>query len=302
MNDGSRVWPEEFPPDTTLARYWGSDCLKESRRPSVTSVMTIDDLMGVISDTRARTPHLSVYLEGRPVEQQRYTVTRNVGGSLGTGFLNHGALRALLADGASLKLSALHEYWPPADRLRRQVQARTGLSAAVAAILSPPGVGAFVLHQDVEHVFVLQTYGSKRWQVYRPFPGQSSVGSVSRPEGVEPAHDTRLTAGDFFYVPSGWPHVAACTDEWSLHVTTSIRPVLAAEVIRPRVNALLADLAMREISPSPFGELVDTAPAVAAVVGDLARQLEKTPWEVRPVPPVPPDNTEAELRMLLGLK
>jgi hypothetical protein len=300
VSDEQAGWPEEFPESGTLAKYWGTDCLRVSGLPSVSDVMTIHDLIGLIGDSRARTPHLSMYMEGRPVEHRHYTSTRNIGGSLGTGFVNHVALRKLLADGASIKLSGLHDYWAPADRLRRHVQTCTGLSTAVAAILSPPGVGAFVLHQDVEHVFVLQTYGSKRWEVYRPFPGQATIGSVTKPEDVKPEHDIRLKAGDFFYVPSGWPHVATCTDEWSLHVTTSIRPILAAEVIRPQVEALLADLAMREVSAAPFGKPFDGAPTISAIVADLVRELEQTTWQARPMPPIPPNETDAELRELFG--
>lgn len=275
-------WPAEFPATSELARYWGRECrYKPGHNADRASLLTLDDVRAVLADGRARYPHFILFADGRPVEPRQYLAARNVGGSLGMDFLNLRAVHRFLSSGASLKLSSLDDYWSRAASLRSAVQAQMGTTTGVAAIVSPPGQGAFVLHQDVEHVLVLQTSGSKRWKVYDRFPGQDATGSVSLPEGVSPVLDITMSAGDVLYVPSGLPHVAQCADEWSVHVTFSVKPVTAADVLRPRVEELLRRFTMTVVGGGPFGTADgEGEAAVAQVAKQLAAELLETQWRM----------------------
>lgn len=270
-------WPEALPPESELAGAWGTGCLLTSglaRRP----ILTIDDVLDMVCDGRARHPHFVVNEGNMPLPATRYTSSRVVAGTQVPGYLRLDQIEAALARGASLQINAVHEYVPAVADVCRVVAERTGLEAAAVAFLSPPGRGALALHQDPVHVVALQAEGSKHWKVYEPFEGQDAAGPVRLPVGASPAIETVMTPGSVVYMPPGRPHRAACEDDWSLHVSIVLTPVTTHQVVRARLEELLGQIPEREVhrrwGPADPG-------TVKSAVEELAAGLSATDWQAR---------------------
>jgi hypothetical protein len=106
-------------------------------------------------------------------------------------------------------------------------------------------------------VFVLQTYGSKRWRIYGspiklPLLDRPYVADPSQDPGV-PSAEFSLNSGDLLYIPRGYLHDAVSLETSSLHLTIGIRPVTWASVIFDAVQAVIdQDSRMRESLPPGF--------------------------------------------------
>lgn len=95
------------------------------------------------------------------------------------------------------------------------------------------GVRAFGTHFDNHDVIVVQTEGSKVWNLYENRADNpvkflpDDANSRLWFEQTRGALMTKITlrAGDVLYVPRGWYHDALATDGPSLHVTFSISPM-----------------------------------------------------------------------------
>ena len=81
---------------------------------------------------------------------------------------------------------------------------------------------------------VVQLDGAKRWRLYGPTRSAPMYRDVAVPEAPlgEPVADLVLTAGDILYLPRGWWHaVAASEDQHSLHVTCGLQSATGADLI-----------------------------------------------------------------------
>ena len=124
-------------------------------------------------------------------------------------------------------------------------------------IPTPPNEKGLKTHYDTHDVFVLQTYGAKRWRIYDlpvrlPLTDHPYVADVSNDPG-EPSAEFTMNSGDLLYLPRGYLHDAVSLEASSLHLTIGIKPVTWASVIFDAVQAVIdRDLRMRESSPPGF--------------------------------------------------
>lgn len=254
-------WPESLPNKADLAAHWGRSCFPTSR-PQATALFTLQDLYEVLCDSRTTSEYVAVSTkEHRMAHATEYTVRD---GSLSErvaaptiGRLDLRRVEDFLSDGASLILYRVHEYNRALRHVCRMLQEATGRIAEAVVFLSPPSRGALPLHQDKVDVIVVQSSGTKHWRIFDPFDGQSEPGLVTVPEGVEPAHRLTLTPGDVCYMPAGRPHQARSSDDWSLHISITTRPIDPEWVIHEHLHRILPDLPKTRIYPGwdgSFGE------------------------------------------------
>ena len=61
----------------------------------------------------------------------------------------------------------------------------------------------------------------------------------------DPVEDLVLEAGDTLYLPRGWPHEAATSDEDSLHITVGLHPQTRLDALRAALESCADDVEFR---------------------------------------------------------
>jgi ribosomal protein L16 Arg81 hydroxylase len=159
-------------------------------------------------------------------------------------------------DGFSLIINHLDRVSPKVS-LFNQALARHFIHTYTVMYMTPPHSQAVPVHSDHQDVFIMQVYGKKVWQVYKPMQplpyGHEMVGKdgkVLTPEEIGPAvmKDVLLEQGDMLYIPRGFLHQAVTSSSASLHLTLTVptHDFTYAKVISRAVeNALSGVLSSR---------------------------------------------------------
>jgi hypothetical protein len=297
-------WPLPLPDEAELASHWGRDCLFVER-PQATRLFDLRSVRDVLCDGRTTSGHVTISTgdDFRNVDASEYTVGRNTEGhapDLAPERIEPRRVLEFLRAGSSLILPNVQEYDHGVRRICRAVQARTGRPVEALAFLSPPGKGALPLHQDRVDVIVLQTAGTKHWQIFEHFPGQEGSGPVRKPQGAEPAYRFTLTPGDVCYMPANWPHRTRSDEDWSLHISISVSPIRLHRILDDSFHRALADIPEEDFHPAWDGSMEDPSP-IDRAVENLSRTMMKASddWNVRPAEAY---RTHDEIAEVLGIE
>jgi len=168
-------------------------------------------------------------------------------------------LEGVLSDmraGGTLVLDQLHHREPKLSLLCRVLAAELGHRFQVNLYLTPSRGKGFTPHWDNHDVFILQTVGSKSWNIEkqrRVFPGKTdSMGDDGR-ELRGDLHSFVLEQGDLIYIPRGFVHAAECESEPSLHITLGVTGVFWDDLLYAAVkSAILQDERLRHTLPLGF--------------------------------------------------
>ena len=152
------------------------------------------------------------------------------------------------AQGATIVVQGLQLHWHPAALYCRELESRLGCPVQANAYYTPAAAQGFAVHHDTHDVFVLQVSGRKRWRLYEPLlelPLKRQRWSTGLGEVGEPVDDLLLGPGDTLYVPRGWPHEAATSDEESLHITVGLHPQTRVDALRAALESCAEDVEFR---------------------------------------------------------
>ena len=123
-------------------------------------------------------------------------------------------VRALHAAGATVVVQKPHEHAESVRALAAEVGDLVDRDVDTVAFWTPAGhQQGLAVHTDDHDVLVVQTVGSKEWEIHGP-------DGIDRPV---------LTAGQAMLVPEDVPHCARSRDEQSLHVSFAMFPRAAAD-------------------------------------------------------------------------
>jgi 50S ribosomal protein L16 3-hydroxylase len=162
-------------------------------------------------------------------------------------------VRELLADGYALGVRHAHEH----------DEALAGLAAAFAAdfraaidvhlYCTPAGRPGFSWHYDAEEVFVLQTAGSKEWQLRKntvnPWPLVETLPQDMRYEReIMPLLRCNLAAGDWLYIPTGYWHRTEAGEE-SISLSVGVLAPAAIDAFDFLRSELVGSLRWRQRLP-----------------------------------------------------
>jgi bifunctional lysine-specific demethylase and histidyl-hydroxylase NO66 len=273
-------------PDTFATQYWG-------RRPLLTRAAELGSGFADLLDAAAvdelvsrrglRTPFLRMAKDGAVLAPAKFTRGGGAGASVSDQAADDRVL-AMVGEGATLVLQALHRTWPPLVGFASSLAAELGHPVQVNAYVTPPQNQGFAPHYDVHDVFVLQVTGRKRWVIHEPvitdpLPDQrweKRRDTVAARAQDEPVIDTELAPGDALYLPRGTIHAAVALGETSIHLTVGIHPVTRYELARRLLDAAQEDANLR--TSLPMGtDLTDPdvlAPHLAATVAALKDYLD----------------------------
>lgn len=206
------------------------------------SVLTMDDIAGLLSSGALRLPHVRLVRDGLPVAESLFTRVRPIGHGTVTDAVDPAKLLSMFRIGATVVLDAVELLFPAVRDLCDRLADRLNCPVDAVAFLTPPDRKGLSPHIDDEDVFVLQLSGTKQWTVHeqlRPVP--LTPGALPKDRLGPVALTPLLRPGDVMYVPRGTPHHAVSTGGHSLHLSLAARrPTLDARTTDAFRDALAA--------------------------------------------------------------
>lgn len=187
--------------------------------------------------------------------------------------------------GATIRLLDIERFWPAAAVLSGEIFQALNATTCFNVYLTPPKSQAFSVHFDYSDVFVLQIQGSKEWSVFEaeyPMPMESlsrcSQGrmppQVVDEDSVTLRQQIHLEAGDLLYVPRGFYHKVATTDETSLHISVGIHPTSWLDLVKQSLDFTAFEQAeLRRALPPGFLSSETVRQGMAATMRRLAEIL-----------------------------
>jgi lysine-specific demethylase/histidyl-hydroxylase NO66 len=158
-----------------------------------------------------------------------------------------------IAAGATLTVEEVQTFCPEVGRFAAELTAETGCAVYCTAFVTPAGGRGVRPHYDSTSVFIRQVHGAKRWRISQPVQRWPSVRwSYGQDVGTEVVLETELRAGQSLYIPRGFVHCGAATDEASVHLTVNFTPPTWASVLRRLADIALDAEPMREALPLDY--------------------------------------------------
>jgi mannose-6-phosphate isomerase-like protein (cupin superfamily) len=256
---------------TFVDKVWATRVLVHEGSPEeLTSLLSLDDVDHLLTETAIRTPSVRVARDGSVLPDAAFVRTgATVAGKPVTGLVDPRKVLALFDEGATVVLQALHRSWPALTTFTAELELELGHPCQVNAYLTPPGSQGFAVHEDSHDVFVFQTHGTKLWEIHH-VDGERPCDAH---EGCR-VDDVLMRPGTCMYLPTGTPHAARAQDSASLHVTLGINQRTWATLLHAAVDPLLAEIGAEHL---PAGSLEHPA----NLADGLAARLETVADEVR---------------------
>lgn len=259
--------------------------LFRAKGPRFASLCTWEALNALLSSGAWRN-RMHLVHDGKTVSRNFYTTPqfghgwRTRRGGMEESGLDDVRMATFLRRGASLVMHGVNEVHPPIRPVAEAIEETLGGYTGVNLYASWTATRGFSVHWDDHDVFVLQTAGAKRWQLYgetRRFPlVRDSEPNVEPPR--EPMWSEVLRAGDVLYIPRGWWHDARAQGgegaggSGSLHLTCSVLPVTGLDFMEWLTGRLTRHETFRQDLPHPTDR---TGAAHYAALRDLVlRELQ----------------------------
>ncbi|WP_246056547.1 cupin domain-containing protein [Nocardioides eburneiflavus] len=224
-------------------------------------VLSLAHVDHLLTETAIRAPAVRVARNGSVLPESSFTRGGSLAGKPLTGLIDPVKLMRLHDEGATIVLQGLQRYWTPVGDLVAELELELGHPCQANAYLTPPGAQGFAVHSDSHDVFVLQTHGTKRWEVH----GEGGPG------------DLLLEPGVIAYLPTGTPHAARAQESVSLHLTIGINQLTWRSLLTREVGRLLAEVPDEHL-PAGYltepGRLVDGLGDHLAALADAVRRLD----------------------------
>jgi mannose-6-phosphate isomerase-like protein (cupin superfamily)/sulfur carrier protein ThiS len=224
-------------------------------------VLSLAHVDHLLTETAIRAPAVRVARNGSVLPESTFTRGGSLAGKPLTGLVDPVKLMRLHDEGATIVLQGLQRYWSPVGDLVAELELELGHPCQANAYLTPPGAQGFAVHSDSHDVFVMQTHGTKMWEVH----GEGGPGELLLEPGV------------VAYLPTGTPHAARAQDSVSLHLTIGINQLTWRSLVTREVGRLLADVPDDHVPAGYLDDPARLADGLAdrlAAVADAVRRLD----------------------------
>ncbi|SFA86055.1 Cupin superfamily protein [Nocardioides alpinus] len=218
-------------------------------------ILALADVDHLLTETAIRAPAVRVARNGSVLPDSAFTRGGSLAGKPLTGLVDPVKLMRLHDEGATIVLQGLQRYWTPVAELVAGLELELGHPCQANAYLTPPGAQGFAVHSDSHDVFVLQTHGTKLWEIH----GNGGPGELLLEPGV------------VAYLPTGTPHAARAQEAVSLHLTIGINQLTWRQLVSRLVGDVLGDVADDHL---PAGYLADPDRLVAGLGEHLVAVAE----------------------------
>ena len=212
-------------------------------------------------------------------------------------------VEVFLSAGASLIANDVVTIHDPLTRIGETLAKTFAASVGANIYCSFQGVQAFGTHFDNHDVVVVQTGGTKVWNLYENradnpienFPDDDATRRWFEQSRGALMQQVTMRAGDVLYLPRGWYHDALATDGPSLHVTFAITPLHGRTLLALLNIEAMKDPAYRAFVPpaaedggaalsahlTAYGKILSRIAASPA----FAEEVAKSQTRMTPRPP-----------------
>ena len=145
------------------------------------------------------------------------------------------------SDGCTIIFNGIDEIDEQVGKLARSLDVVFGGWTTVNAFLTPAGEKGFLPHFDTHDVFILQLEGTKEWHLYdKPveLPLDKQIYLIDQETLGDASEKHTLKSGNVLYIPRGLVHGSHATNDYSLHITIGIRPVLGIDLLKNSIDML----------------------------------------------------------------
>jgi bifunctional lysine-specific demethylase and histidyl-hydroxylase NO66 len=255
--------------ESFLTEIWGRRPSHHVDRTGFEDLLTLDAVDHMLTSMSLRLPSFRLVRDGTTIPTSTYTRSGRIGSAPVSGLADAARIFQLFEQGATLVLQGMHRFWPPAADLCRDLEMTLGHPTQVNAYITPPGSRGLAVHRDSHDVFVLQAFGSKRWEVWEP-------GDRVEDPMPTPAIGVELHPGETLYVPKGSPHAARTQEAVSGHLTVGILSRSWMDIVGDVLNLLGDEPSFQEALPAGFHRERDRfRSATEERLHELARAVEK---------------------------
>ncbi|MGW8330254.1 JmjC domain-containing protein [Streptomyces sp. NPDC055897] len=212
----------------TIGSHWGKHPLHAEGVVDTSALLTAEDLDRLIDSRTLRVSQLWVCNQGRNLPPSTYMSVgeqprsksvsstadvRRIMTLASEGSPDPVKVAQHVANGASLTINQVDQYVPNLRAMCEQFETETHIRAGVILFVSPPSAQAFSLHADPHDIIVMQTHGTKQWEIHPTvWEKKNDPGAGIRRLVMKP--------GDMLYVPEGTPHVVRTNEDGlSIHQT-----------------------------------------------------------------------------------
>jgi hypothetical protein len=224
-------------------------------------VLSLAHVDHLLTETAIRTPAVRVARDGSVLPESAFTRGGSLAGKPLTGLVDPVKLMRLHDEGATIVLQGLQRYWSPVGDVVAELELELGHPCQANAYLTPPGAQGFAVHSDSHDVFVLQTHGTKLWEIH----GEGGPGELLLEPGV------------VAYLPTGTPHAARAQEAVSLHLTIGINQLTWRSLLTREVGRLLEQVPDEHL-PAGYlddpGRLAEGLREHLGAVSDAVRGLD----------------------------
>ncbi|MEU8779649.1 cupin domain-containing protein [Streptomyces sp. NPDC048606] len=274
----------------TIGDSWGRRPLHRPGAADISGLLDIDDIDRLIDARTLRVSQLWVCSMGRNLPPSTYMSvgeqprTRSVGSTADVrrimtlaseGSPDPVKVAQHLAAGASLTLNQVDQYVPALRAMCRRFEEETHLRCGVILFVTPPSAQAFSLHADPHDIIVMQTHGTKYWEIHP---------SLWERENDPDAGVRTLTMhpGDMLYVPEGTPHMAKTSAGGGLSIHQTVQfnvpryETVARRVLERSFERFCEEVALTGPIPLPRGGAAEMADRIGPALARFAATLTET--------------------------
>jgi hypothetical protein len=212
-------------------------------------------------------------------------------------------VEVFLSAGASLIANDVLSIHEPLMRIGETLSRTFAASIGANIYCSFRGVQAFGTHFDNHDVIVIQTGGTKVWNLYESradnpvenFPDDDATRRWFEQTRGALMQQVTMQPGDVLYLPRGWYHDALATDGPSLHVTFAITPLHGRTLLALLNLEAMKDPAYRAFAPPATGDggaalaahLVEYSQVLARIAASpaFAEEVARSQTRMTPRPP-----------------
>jgi hypothetical protein len=227
----------------------------------------------IIDASLLRWPYFTVLKEGIRADKELIFRARHVGGKKIDGFMNPQGVRKALADGATLRLSAVSDWHRTVREMAIEFMNVFPDNCVKSFVFyTPAGQRGMVPHRDPARVVVIQTEGEKQWTLFdAPEDRNSRAGIDIDPNSV--VDSFCMQPGDVLYLPHSYPHAATATSATSSHVTYTLSEPTPLQLAEAVINAWRATTAEDIFSRDP---MMSSASRVNVLADSMRKHLKDT--------------------------
>jgi 50S ribosomal protein L16 3-hydroxylase len=166
------------------------------------------------------------------------------------------AAQELTRRGYTLVVRHAEKHYAPISELARSFEHDFAADVNVHLYVTPAGGQGFSWHYDAEDVFIVQTAGSKEYSLRKntvqPWPLEETLPvDMKYAREIMPLLRSKLTAGDWLYIPCGYWHKAdaAHSTEEAISLAIGVMSPAAIDVFDFLRAHLLESLVWRQRLP-----------------------------------------------------